>query len=236
MNNAAQLALLLDRVIDGAEGRPDAGTSAAILDEAARFAERHLLPLATVSDNQGCRLVSGRVKTADGHRAAWREFAEAGWLGLMAPEAAGDQALPFALGVAVQELFDAAWPAFGMLVINARCATRLLERDSDARLRARLRRFYLGSGSGSRRIYGPTAPRGFLNWAQRSASPSRRRDLMSAASARRHARGRGTASGVSPARNAGFPTAITTSQNASVTSQLRGRKARRRERARAGHP
>jgi len=136
MDTAATLALLLGRVIDGADRRPDQETTAAILGEAARFAERHLAPLGAVMDNQGCRLISGRVKTAKGHRDAWREFADAGWLGLTASEEAGGQGLPFALGVAAQELFDAACPAFGMLVINARCATRLLERNGDAALRA----------------------------------------------------------------------------------------------------
>jgi alkylation response protein AidB-like acyl-CoA dehydrogenase len=135
MDTAATLALFLDRVIDRADGRPDHETTSATLDEAARFAERHLAPLAAVSDTQGCRMVAGRVKTADGPREAWRAFAEAGWLGLTAPEEADGQGLPFALGVAVQEMFDAAYPAFGMLPIDARCATRLLERNGDAGIR-----------------------------------------------------------------------------------------------------
>ena len=214
MDNAAQLALLLDRVIDGA------GRTSGCRDERGHTRRGGALcrtPPAAARHSirqSGMPTRSGRVKTADGHRAAWREFAEAGWLGLMAPEAAGGQALPFALGVAVQELFDAACPAFGMLVINARCATRLLERDSDARLRA---------------AWLPKLASG--EWGATICISEPQAGSMSAASARRHSRGRGTASGVSPARNAGFPTAITTSRNASVTSQLRGRKARRRERA-----
>jgi|SoimicmetaTmtLMB_FD_contig_31_18496515_length_544_multi_3_in_0_out_0_2 hypothetical protein len=46
MDTTATLAQLLDRVVDGADGRPHHETTAAILDEAARFAERHLVPLA----------------------------------------------------------------------------------------------------------------------------------------------------------------------------------------------
>ena len=130
--SAATLALLLDRVVDGAEARPDAETTGAILEEAARFAARHLAPLAAVADKEGCRLEAGRVRTAAGHAAAWRAYGEAGWAGLTAPEAAGGQELPMALAAAAQELFDAADPAFGMLGINARCATRLLGRHGDA--------------------------------------------------------------------------------------------------------
>jgi hypothetical protein len=39
MDSAATLALLLDRVIDGADGRTDHETTSAILEEAACFAE-----------------------------------------------------------------------------------------------------------------------------------------------------------------------------------------------------
>ena len=132
---AATLALLLERVVDGAEARPDADTTGAILEEAARFAGRYLAPLAAVSDAEGCRLEAGRVRTATGHAEAWRAYGQAGWAGLTAPVAGGGQGLPMALAAAAQELFDGADPAFGMLAINARCATRLLERHGDAETR-----------------------------------------------------------------------------------------------------
>ena len=131
MDAAATLALLLDRVVDGADSRPDAETTGAILEEAARFAEGRLAPLAPVAAREGCRMVDGRVRTAPGRAETWRAFGEAGWAGLAAGEAAGGQGLPLALAAAAQELFDAADPGFGMLAINARCATRLLERHGD---------------------------------------------------------------------------------------------------------
>jgi hypothetical protein len=68
MDTAATLALLLNRVFDGAAGGPDHETASAILDEAARFAERHLTPLTAMSGTRGCRMAAGHVKTADGHR------------------------------------------------------------------------------------------------------------------------------------------------------------------------
>jgi len=128
---AATLAILLEHVVDGAASRPDASVTAAILTEAARFAARHLTPLAPIADREGCSLHAGRVRTTASHKAAWQAYAEAGWAGLTAPEGAGGQALPMALAAAVQELMDAADPAFGMLAINARCATRLLVRHGD---------------------------------------------------------------------------------------------------------
>ena len=50
------------------DGRTDHEATAAILDEAARFAERHLTPLAAMSGIQGSRMAVGRVKTSDGGR------------------------------------------------------------------------------------------------------------------------------------------------------------------------
>ncbi|TPG47228.1 acyl-CoA dehydrogenase [Roseomonas nepalensis] len=136
MDASATLALLLAAVIDGAEARPDAEATAAILEGAARFAAERLAPLAPVSDREGCALAGGRVRTAPGHAEAWRDFAAEGWAGLTAPAEAGGSALPLALASAVQELTDAAHPAFGMLAINARCAIRLLERHGPEAVRA----------------------------------------------------------------------------------------------------
>ena len=65
MDTAATLVLLLNRMIDGAVGRPDHETTSAILAEASCFGERHLAPLAAMSDRQGRRMAVGRVKTED---------------------------------------------------------------------------------------------------------------------------------------------------------------------------
>jgi hypothetical protein len=59
MDDTATLALLLDRVVDGREVCPDAETTAAILEGAGRFAERHLALLPVAADRQGCRLRRG---------------------------------------------------------------------------------------------------------------------------------------------------------------------------------
>jgi len=136
MDNARTLGLLLERVVDGAESRPDEATTTAILDQAARLAGACLAPIAPEADRQGCLMVDGRVRTPPGYREAWREYADGGWAGLTAPEASGGQGLPMALAAAVQELLDAADPAFGMLAISVRCATRLLARHGDPCLSA----------------------------------------------------------------------------------------------------
>ena len=135
MDADATLALLLEDVIDGASTR-DADTSRAVLEQAARFAVGVLQPLAARTDATGCRIEAGRVRTAPGHVEAWCAYANGGWAGLTAPETAGGQAQSMALAAAVQEILDAADPAFGMLAINARCATRLLAQHGDTEQKA----------------------------------------------------------------------------------------------------
>lgn len=92
----------------------DRETASQILEEAGRFCSEVLAPLNASGDLQGCRLEQGRVKTPEGFPAAWRQFSEAGWPALAAPEAWGGQALPQLLQAAVTEMIYASNHAFGM--------------------------------------------------------------------------------------------------------------------------
>jgi len=117
-----------------AEATPE--TILAILQEATRFASTTLATLNDVADEDGCRLASGRVLTAPGHKEAWRAYVEGGWSTLDGAQAQGGQGLPQALAVSVQEVMDRACPAFGMLAVPQRAAVRLLEAHANADLRA----------------------------------------------------------------------------------------------------
>lgn len=109
----------------------DEGTVAAIVSEAANFAQTVLAPLNTTSDRQGCRLVEGRVKTPEGFRDAWRQFCEAGWLGMDLPESHGGQGLPQALQAACAPLFERACVSLMMLAGSSRAAAFLLAEAAD---------------------------------------------------------------------------------------------------------
>jgi alkylation response protein AidB-like acyl-CoA dehydrogenase len=111
-------------------------TVAAILEEAAKFAQAYLTPLNTTADVQGCRLLDGRVHTAPGHKEAWTAFVEAGWPTLNHPETQGGQGLPLILATAVQQIFDRACPAFGMLPVPQRSAFKLIAAHGDAAMQA----------------------------------------------------------------------------------------------------
>lgn len=134
MDTTSKISELLQHVFTRRPNEPDQETVFAILNEAKRFSSRHLKDQAAIRDREGCRLVDGRVMTPAGQQDAWQAYSEAGWAGLTAPEAAGGQALSMTLASAVQELMDAADPAFGMLAINSRCATRLLQSHGEGEL------------------------------------------------------------------------------------------------------
>lgn len=81
---------------------------AAVLAEAARFAEQALAPLHAVGDQHGCQLDGTDVRTPPGFAAAYRQFCEAGWPALAQDDEFGGQGLPLALHFAVYEMLTGA--------------------------------------------------------------------------------------------------------------------------------
>ncbi len=87
----------------------------AVLEEAGRFAGEVLAPLNASGDEEGCRRnPDGSVTTPAGFREAHRQFRDAGWGTLSAPEAFGGQGMPHVLGFAIEEFMSAANQAFAM--------------------------------------------------------------------------------------------------------------------------
>lgn len=134
---AAQLDILpqLDRLrsLDETLATANEETIEAILREAARFADDVLVPLNARDERDGPAIVEGRVHTSPAHREAWASFTAAGWPSLDLPVEFGGQGLPVTLAVAVQEIFDRACPAFGMLTVPIRSAVRLIASYGDDR-------------------------------------------------------------------------------------------------------
>ncbi len=92
----------------------DRELTGAFLGEAARFAEEVLAPLGSVGDQQGCKLIDGKVITPPGFKQAYQQYCEAGWPTLSRSTAFGGQGLPQSLGVILSEIIGTPNWAWGM--------------------------------------------------------------------------------------------------------------------------
>jgi 3-(methylthio)propanoyl-CoA dehydrogenase len=107
-----QLGFVLDHLV-GFDRLPkaaplEADEVAMILEEAGRFAATVQAPLNATGDRAGAVMENGEVRTAPEFKKAFQQFGEAGWMGLVFPEAYGGQALPWTLNAAVGECWNAA--------------------------------------------------------------------------------------------------------------------------------
>ena len=105
----------------------------AILLEAGRFAQEVLQPLNRIGDEVGCkRNDDGSVVTPPGFKEAYRQFVDAGWPTLTAPEEYGGQGLPQVVGTAVTEYILSANHSFEMYQgLTAGAIASLLVKGSD---------------------------------------------------------------------------------------------------------
>jgi len=90
----------------------DVDTVNAILEEMAKVSENVLLPLNRSGDEEGCSINNGVVTTPTGFKEAFKQYAEAGWIGLGADEKFGGQGMPKMVTVMTDEMIFAANPSF----------------------------------------------------------------------------------------------------------------------------
>ncbi len=128
-----EILFILDKVLDWrqlfrypAYKHVDPELAKAVLTEGAKFTADILAPLNSIGDEQGSRLLAGKVVTPDGFKEAYEQFTEAGWSGLDMPEKYGGQALPLALQLAFADMVNGACISFAMLPLMLRAASSLL--------------------------------------------------------------------------------------------------------------
>jgi alkylation response protein AidB-like acyl-CoA dehydrogenase len=112
--------------------------TAAILEEATRFAEGVLAPLERTGDTVGSKLVDGTVVTPPGFKEAFRAYAQGGWIGIAAPESVGGQGLPEVVALAAFEPVSSANMGFGLCPLLTQDAILLLQTHGTDDQKARL--------------------------------------------------------------------------------------------------
>lgn len=114
------------------ERSDDDSQSAMILEEAAKLAEQSWLPCNRSGDQQGCVIEKGKVQLAEPIKAAFRYYADAGWMGLAMPERWGGQDQSEVLGSFVGEMLTSSNHALSMLPALTMSACRaILSHGSD---------------------------------------------------------------------------------------------------------
>ncbi|MGI8704278.1 MAG: acyl-CoA dehydrogenase C-terminal domain-containing protein [Sphingomicrobium sp.] len=123
----------------------------AILEEGGKLAAEVLQPLNKVGDEVGCkRNDDGSVTTPPGFKQAYKQFCDAGWPTLTAPEEYGGQGLPQVIGTAVGEYVLSANHSFEMYQgLTSGAIATLVIKGSDEQKQTYLPKMVTGEWTGT---------------------------------------------------------------------------------------
>ena len=142
----------------GHYGDYDPEITAAVLEEASRFASEVLEPLDRIGDQHGAKLEDGHVTTAPGWPDAYRRWTAAGWNAVSGPENFGGQGLPLAINAACTEIWSAANVAFGLCpLLTLSAIEALAAHGSDELKNIYLAKLVSGEWTGTMQLTEPQA-------------------------------------------------------------------------------
>jgi acyl-CoA dehydrogenase len=119
----------------GHYGDFDGDITAAVLDEAGKFASDVLAPLNRVGDEHGIKLEGSNVITAPGWPDAYKRWTAAGWNAVSGSEAFGGQGLPLAINAVCTEIWSASNIAFGLCPLLTLSAIEALDAHGSEELK-----------------------------------------------------------------------------------------------------
>jgi alkylation response protein AidB-like acyl-CoA dehydrogenase len=142
----------------GHYGDFDADITAAVLEEAGKFASDVLAPLNRVGDEHGIKLEADKVTTAPGWPDAYQRWIAAGWNAVSGPETFGGQGLPLAINAACTEIWSASNIAFGLCPLLTLSAIEALDaHGSEALKKIYLEKLVSGEWTGTMQLTEPQA-------------------------------------------------------------------------------
>ncbi len=132
-----------------------------VLDEAGRLANQVLSPLNRVGDVEGVKLENGVVRTATGFPDAYRQFIAGGWNGVPFDPDYGGGGLPWAVAVAVAEIWNGANMAFAVCPLLTQGAIELIHAHGSEQQKATyLEKLVAGEWTGTMKHEMPRVPGG----------------------------------------------------------------------------
>jgi acyl-CoA dehydrogenase len=129
-----------------------------ILEEAANFASSVLDPINATGDREGAHFVDGKVTLPKGFKAAFDQFAKAGWIGLPMPVEYGGQGLPMVLSTATLEMWQSSNIAFSNgPLLNQGAIEAILLCGTDEQKQAYIPKLVSGEWTGTMDLTEPQA-------------------------------------------------------------------------------
>ena len=142
----------------GHYGDFDLDITAAVVEEAGKFATDVLAPLNKIGDKSGIKLADGKVTTAPGWPDAYQRWTAAGWNGVSGAEAFGGQGLPLAINAVCTEIWSASNIAFGLCPLLTLSAIEALDAHGSDELKAiYLEKLISGEWTGTMQLTEPQA-------------------------------------------------------------------------------
>jgi len=143
---------------DYADADLSSGGVDAILNEAARVAERAWAPTNRDGDRIGARWVDGKVQTPPSFREAFAVMRDGGWMGTTLPVSVGGLGLPECLGTAVMEMWNSANMALSLNpMLNIGAAYTILSHGSQELIGTFVPRMISGEWTGTMNLTEPGA-------------------------------------------------------------------------------
>ncbi|SME97042.1 Acyl-CoA dehydrogenase [Tistlia consotensis] len=130
----------------------------AVLEQAGRLAAEEIAPLNHPGDRTGSVFENGVVRTPEGFQRAYRHYVEGGWNALPFEPDWGGQGLPWALAIAVSEMWNSANMAFALCPLLTMGAVELLQAHGSAGQKSLyLSRLVSGEWTGTMNLTEPQA-------------------------------------------------------------------------------
>ncbi|MBM4197010.1 MAG: acyl-CoA dehydrogenase [Gammaproteobacteria bacterium] len=130
----------------------------AVLGEAAQLAADVIAPTNAIGDRAGTRIQNGGVVVPPEFIDVYRQFTAGGWAGLSLDAGMGGQGLPYAVGVAAEEIWQAANLAWALCPLLTQAAARTIESHGSATLRRTyVQRMASGEWTGTMNLTEPQA-------------------------------------------------------------------------------